>query len=260
MLKVLVDGEIYKSQGGISRCFTELMMHMGTACDDIKFILHLPGECNAIIPRANWISGIKDLSSWPFANFKGVAKQASKARARLMHPRIFHSTYYTLPYWSGLKQVVTVHDFIYEKFPALLENAKALIERKRTVIENADALVAVSFKTKEDILRYTEVEESKITVIHHGVSDVFCHKPTSQSDTQEFMENYDIESPYWLYVGKRGLYKNFNMLLKAFVRISSQVKGHLVTVGGEPSLDAWQTELLIRHRERVHRQRRQGGI
>ena len=53
---------------------------------------------------------------------------------------------------------------------------------------------------------------------------------------------------YWLYVGKRGHYKNFGTLLRAFIKASSQIDCYLVAVGGEPVLEPWQEDLLIKNR------------
>jgi glycosyltransferase involved in cell wall biosynthesis len=173
----------------------------------------------------------------------------------MLRPQVFHSTYYTLPYWSGLRSVVTVHDFIHEKFPALLGgNAHQFIEQKRNVIESADAIVAVSQSTKDEILAHTKAEESKIVVIYHGVNDAFLTASPSEADIRMFRETHKIDGPYWLYVGNRGLYKNFGTLLRAFVRVARETGGYLVAVGGGAKLEPWQVDLLIKNRleQRVH--------
>jgi len=147
-----------------------------------------------------------------------------------------------------------VHDFIYEKYPSLLGDARRFIEQKRRVIEQADAMVAVSHSTKEDILEYTKADEAKIEVIYHGVSDGFLGSSPSGLDSSKFQEKYGIADRYWLYIGKRGLYKNFGTLLRSFVRVAFQTIGHLVAVGGEAQLEPWQVDILVRNRleQRVH--------
>lgn len=250
MVRVLIDGVIYGLQefGGISRCFTENCIHLGLHCNGVKLILHLPAHCRAKTPKAKWIKHIRDSSLWPQRIFRGVCRGTSKIMARMLHPQVFHSTYYTLPYWSGLRSVVTVHDFIHERFPALLGNADEFIKQKRNVIENADAVVAVSHSTKDEILTYTKAEESKIVVIYHGVNDAFLTASPSEADIRMFRETHKIDGPYWLYVGNRGLYKNFGTLLRAFVRVAQETGGYLVAVGGGAKLEPWQVDLLIQNR------------
>jgi glycosyltransferase involved in cell wall biosynthesis len=165
-----------------------------------------------------------------------------------MRPQIFHSTYYALPYWPELRSVVTVHDFIYEKFSSLLGDAHDFIQQKKYVIERADAIIAVSHSTKEDILEYTAAEEEKITVIYHGVSEAFLDQAPSEEKKKAFREKHRVGNPYWLYVGPRGLYKNFGTFLRAFVKVAPCTDGYLIAVGGEPKLEPWQVDLLIRNR------------
>lgn len=250
MLRVLVDGVIYGAQkfGGISRCFTETFSRIGNQTGGIEIILHLPPNCQATIPKGKWIRKIRDYNIRPRTLFHPLVSSLSKARAWSLHPQIFHSTYYTLPYWSGLRTVVTVYDFIYEKYPSLLGDARPFIEQKRRVIEQADAIVAVSHSTKRDILEYARVDEAKIAVIYPGVSDAFLAPSHTEDDREGFREKHKVGNPYWLYVGPRGLYKNFGTFLRAFIRAARETDGYIVAVGGEVKLESWQVDLLIRNR------------
>lgn len=254
-LTVLVDGVIYglQSYGGISRYFTETLMRLGLHWNDIQVVLHLPRRCRANPPRAKWISCIKDPNFKPERIFRDVCKSIGKTMAKMKHPKVFHSTYYTSPYWPRLKTVVTVHDFIHEKFPSLMGSSRDFVIQKKRVIEKADAIVAVSKATRHDILSYTNVEESRVRVVHHGVSEAFF-PVSSDEDILAFRQTRGILGPYWIYVGLRGLYKNFGSLLRAFSQVAEETKGHLVAIGGETALESWQVEYLIRNRleNRLH--------
>ena len=250
MIKVLVDGIAYGTQqiGGISRCFTETLSRIGHKNNDIKVILHLPRRPPAmVIPSAEWIQRINDVDL-KATRLQKMAGALSKARIRMLRPHIFHSTYYTRPYWSGLKSVVTVHDFIHEQYPTLLGDAPRISAQKKAVIESADAIVAVSNSTRESILRHTKADATKITTVQHGVSDVFLTPVPSAEEVEDCLARHNIGRPYWLYIGKRWSYKNFATLLRAFIRIASQTDGYLVSVGGEVSLEPWQFDLVIRNR------------
>ncbi|KPJ58695.1 MAG: hypothetical protein AMS15_07820 [Planctomycetes bacterium DG_23] len=249
-MKVLVDGAIYGAQkfGGISRSFTEALSRLERSSDGIEIILHLPPNCKNSVPKAKWIRQIKDYNLRPQTVFHPFVSRISKTRVRAMRPQIFHSTYYGRPYWRGLRSVVTVHDFIYEKYQSLLGDAQDFIEQKRYVIEGADAIIAVSHSTKEDILKYTTADEAKITVIYHGVSDAFLFPSHREEDKELFRKKHKVANPYWLYVGPRGLYKNFGTFLRTFVKVAPQTDGCLVAIGGEPKLEPWQVDLLIKNR------------
>ncbi|MGA1823652.1 MAG: glycosyltransferase family 4 protein [bacterium] len=256
-MRVLVDGIIYRLQkvGGISRCFSEQLIRIGNYCSDVKVILHLPPQCHAPVPEAKWIYHIKDLNPRiGSTKLNTISMALSKARAWTLRPQIFHSTYYRLPYWSNLINIVTVHDFIYEKFSALFMNAHDFIQQKRCVIEKADALIAVSSSTKADILNYTNAKESSITVINNSVSDTFLTNPPTKEDIHYFLKKYTIDNIYWLYIGNRCLYKNFGTFLKAFIRIAPNTEGYLVAIGGEDTFESWQIDMIIKSRleKRIH--------
>ena len=255
MVRVVVDGVIYGMQkrGGINRYFTEILCRIGNNRDDVEFILHLPRGCGDMIPNGRGIRSVSDLNLRPGRVFNGPSRWLSKMRVRRAQPRIFHSTYYTTPYWSGLRSVVTVYDFIHEKFPSLL-GKRPFTEQKRAVLERADVVVAISDCTKDDVLRYTDVDEAKISVIYPGVGDGFLCAQVNPRDARRFRDKHKLGDPYWLYVGRRESYKNFGNLVRAFVRVGAETGGHLLAVGGGDRLEPWQVDVVVRNRleRRVH--------
>ena len=71
---------------------------------------------------------------------------------------------------------------------------------EKTAIEMADAVIAVSKETKQDVLKYFDVEEDKIKVIYNGI-DLQQYVATEGADT---LEEYGIDPsrPYVLFVGR----------------------------------------------------------
>ena len=47
---------------------------------------------------------------------------------------------------------------------------RAITTLEKTAIEMADAIIAVSKETKEDVLKYFDVDEKKIKVIYNGIN------------------------------------------------------------------------------------------
>jgi glycosyltransferase involved in cell wall biosynthesis len=135
------------------------------------------------------------------------------AAARRAEVDVIYSPFYGwLP--TGIPQIFMVHDFIYERLPKYFEERRvyrtdAVLEDKRRCLLGGCALVAVSHNTKRDILElYPNVSPQKIHVIHHGVDEVFFQKPGA----------LPAPTPYFLFVGNRGLYKNFGRLLEAYAQ------------------------------------------
>ena len=86
---------------------------------------------------------------------------------------IFHSSYYRICSNRYAFNIVTVHDFIHEKyytgFRKLIHNFQ-----KSYAIKQANLIITVSESTKKDLLFYhPKIDENKIKVIYNGVSNDF---------------------------------------------------------------------------------------
>jgi alpha-maltose-1-phosphate synthase len=88
---------------------------------------------------------------------------------------------------------------------------------ERTSIEDADALIAVSQETRQDILRFYPVSPHKVHVIHNGIDlDFFRHTP----ETRALLEyGVDPERPYVLFVGRITRQKGILHLVRAIPEI-----------------------------------------
>ena len=145
---------------------------------------------------------------------------------------IYHATYFD-PFFSkyiGRKPyVVTFYDMIYEKFgdrfDAIGEN-QTIIKWKQEISKNAAGLIAISENTKQDMVNYLGINPERIRVIYLSGSMKF--------DTHFSVETKRSQQPYILYVGNRGLYKNFIPFLKAVSPILKTYGLQLVCAGGQP--------------------------
>jgi len=124
------------------------------------------------------------------------------------------------PYYGNLNtkalSVFVVHDMIYELFPQYFPISNKVvckfIEEKKRCFEKAALLIAVSQNTANDIVRcYPHIDPSKIISIYHGVADFFYEGLSIRAQSSA-----SPSKPYFLYIGHRGLYKNFLRLLIAF--------------------------------------------
>jgi glycosyltransferase involved in cell wall biosynthesis len=247
---VLFDGIIYKlqSRGGISRSFTELFRHLD-GDRGIEPILMVPDNPIGEIPTLQNLTYLRRSPVLP----RRVGARLEALRVQLLHPKIFHSTYYTLPERKGYKSVVTIHDFIHERYADQLADPE-LVARKRQCLESADAIIAVSEDVRNDLLNRFSIPQDRVTVAYHGVSDVFLKGGPDAAEACAFRERFGLARPYWLFVGQRYSYKNFALLLKAFAQIAGTIELDLVAVGGTPAFDRDELDVIRRHRleGRVH--------
>jgi alpha-maltose-1-phosphate synthase len=84
---------------------------------------------------------------------------------------------------------------------------------ERTAILDADAVIAVSNGTKQDILRVYPVAEERIHVIYNGIDLDEYQKATSTSALESF--GVDVSVPYVLFVGRITRQKGVTHLVDA---------------------------------------------
>ncbi len=165
---------------------------------------------------------------------RSLLSRWSGGKSNIKTADIFHATYYRPTNYEiprGSKIAVTVHDFIPEKLG--WTGVRNPHIGKESLCKRADLIFCVSNVTAIDLMERYRLPESKIKVIHHGVDfkESLSLKPNQQDD----------ESPTILYIGHRGGYKNFQILVEALRNSASRgLNLKLVTVG--PDLN--QSEVL----------------
>ena len=249
-MKVLYDHQAFTMQyfGGVSKCFCELISHFPNGVEtEISIVqsdnVHLKqsGLCGKLHPV--------DIDSYKFReqyNFRGAyrlycavnklfpslptAENINKLKSiELLKSReydIFHPTFfdsYFLPYLDGKPFVLTIHDMMPEIFLQYFGKNDMQIKGKKKLVDKASAIIAVSKQTKNDLIDILKVPENKVTVIYHG-------GPQKEAITGDPI----IKVPYFLYMGTRNAYKNFDRLVIAFSQVAECHKDLLlVCTGGD---------------------------
>ena len=101
---------------------------------------------------------------------------------------------------------------------------------EKTAIEMADAIIAVSKETKEDVLKHFNVSEDKIKVIYNGI-DLKEYVVTTETST---LKRYGIDpnKPYVLFVGRITRQKGIIHLVNAIKYIDPETQ--IVLCAGAP--------------------------
>lgn len=101
---------------------------------------------------------------------------------------------------------------------------------ERTAIEMADALIAVSEETKEDVLKHFNVDEDKVKVIYNGIN-LQEYVVTNETST---LDEYGIDKtkPYVLFVGRITRQKGIIHLVNAIKYIDADTQ--IVLCAGAP--------------------------
>ena len=160
-------------------------------------------------PPTGWRIEKADYGKYSIGEIALLGRHALAGKAEL-----FHEPHYTLPARLKGRSVVTVHDLIHLKMPqyfSVVQRTYAAV-MLRHAVKHAGAVIAVSQKTKDDILEAFKIDDDRVTVVHNGVRPVF-RKLDDRNAIIKFRESRKLEKPFLLYVGNVKPHKNIPMLL-----------------------------------------------
>jgi glycogen synthase len=104
---------------------------------------------------------------------------------------------------------------------------------EKTTIEMADAVIAVSEETKEDVLKHFDVDESKVQVVYNGI-DLEEYQASTSKDSL-IKHTIDPNLPYVLFVGRITRQKGIIHLVNAIKHLNENVQ--VVLCAGAPDTE-----------------------
>jgi len=124
------------------------------------------------------------------------------------------------------KRILTIHDTIHEKFNYLYKFDYFNFRKK--IIEKTDRFICVSESTRQDFMKYYNINKDRTSVIAHG----YEHLKTVEIKNLSKFEI--LKKPFILYVGGRLKYKNFRFFIEAYSKNKKIRKNfNIVCFGGE---------------------------
>ncbi len=177
--------------------------------------------------------------SAPPVLWKHAALPLALARDRVS---VFHSPTGTLPLWAPARQVVTIHDLFADVEPGWFPPRVALqLQRaQRRAARVADAIVAVSDRTRQDVVERYGVPPAQVRVVHNGV-DLARFTPESMpGEIERVRGRFRLDGPFILCVGSLMPWRNAPRLLEAVAALRERqgVDPALLFVGR----DIWGTD------------------
>jgi mannosyltransferase len=232
---ITFDGVIFtqsSNAGGVAVYFRQLFRHAAESLGDVGMVVHGAGL------RAD------DFGCQPHQLLFRPPRFAERYRdLGGLAPGLLHSSYYRLTSQRGVRNVVTVYDFTYERYwsgPRVVVHGM----QKRRAIARADAVLCISENTRRDLQEYVPgADMNKVHVTHLAANDEF--RP---------IETVAPARPFVLFVGSRLGYKNFP---EAVAGLALVPECGLVMVGGGP-LNV--KELALLERELPGRYQHRGAV
>jgi glycosyltransferase involved in cell wall biosynthesis len=152
-----------------------------------------------------------------------------------IRPDVFHATSFVVPVWQVVPTIVTIHDLIHLIFPEHYGLKHKIYFRLilKSILSRTQKIIAVSKSTKRDLINWYGIENQKIVVIYHGVSNQF--RPIDDPRQIDiFKRQHSLPERFILYIGNRKRHKNLKGLFRAFANFKKFDKDqYYLVISGE---------------------------
>ena len=242
--RLLFDGRVLSenSHTGIHRYANELLKSLPSKMPDIN--IQVIGCQDTQIPE-----GVENIPlSLPLSDHERAEKIVGLS-STLEKSDLIYSPYYPVPSKREAKAILTIHDLIPLVHPEWFNNPSTIRFFEKNLRESAkyaDKIIADSRCTKRDIVKFYDIEEEKVEVIHLAPCSIFkntqdCNFPFI-NDVPKIVSE---KRPYFLSVATLEPRKNLVRTIKAFELFRDSEKNlepALLLVGKS----GWKNEELLK--------------
>lgn len=234
-MKIGFDGKrAANNLTGLGNYSRSLIEHLANGFPQNQYFIYTPkAKANILklplFKKENIFLKLPQKAKFLWRSF-GVKHQLLKDRIDL-----FHGLSYEIPFGlkkTKIKSIVTIHDLIFLRKPQYYEPIDRLIYdyKSKYACKNADQIIAISEKTKQDIIELYNISPAKIEVIYQSCDDSF-KVAASTTRKEEVRLKYALPDEYLLSVGTIEPRKNILAIVKAMPKINTKFK--LIIIGKE---------------------------
>ncbi|MEN8252601.1 MAG: glycosyltransferase family 1 protein [Patescibacteria group bacterium] len=235
-MKIAIDiRNIGKKRTGSEVVVFELVRHLAQIDSENEYYLLIDNRSDEEISEVEKRLNIGEKSNFNIEQIGSGGKVSWNVWSvprfcKKMKMDIYH-TEYIIPFFmpSFTKIITHIHDISFKVHKELITKKDAfflntLIPR---AVKKSDKVIAVSQFTKDEIVKYYKVPESKIEVVYNAVN----LEPLNRSNA-EIREKYNLPQRYVLALGTMQPRKNIPFLISAFAQVAREVDDiNLVLVG-----------------------------
>jgi len=219
--------------GNYSRSLIE---HLAFLFPENQYLVYSPKfksarQVDAFFEKENIKLRLPKNGSFLWRSF-GILKDLSRDKVQ-----IYHGLSHEIPYgiqYTKIKSLVTIHDLIFLHFPQYYKfiDRKLYEVKSKYACKNADKIIAISEKTKADIVKFYGINPEKIEVIYQSCDDNF-KAPFSEETLKKIRLAYKLPDKYILNVGTIEERKNLKLIVQALQYIDPDYR--MVVIGKQTS-------------------------
>ena len=231
------DGKrAFQNKTGLGNYIRSLMAILTEHYPDNKYLLFAPKETSlfnvkslknvaAVFPKS--MAG-KYFQGW--WRRRGMVKNIAASGIS-----IYHGVSNELPVGierTKVKTVVTIHDIIFERFPKTYNFDERYVHRFKIkhACKIADAIIAISEQTKNDLINYYKIPSDKIFICYQSCNPIFLQKITA-AEKKIVKQKYQLPDTYFLFVSSIAPRKNLILICKALLLLKETLNIPLVIIG-----------------------------
>lgn len=212
-MKIAYDAKrMYYNHRGLGNYSRDVLRLMTTYAPENEYVLFAKPtdkysfpDATTIAPKGIWKAMPSLWRSW------GCVRSLEGAD-------VYHGLSGEIPFGikPPTKTVVTVHDAIFLRYPELYSPTyrRLFAHKVQYACDHANKIIAISEQTKQDIIDFFHVDESKIQVIYQGCNNIF-RQQVPEAVLADVKRRYELPEAFILIVGAIEPRKNLANLIRA---------------------------------------------
>ena len=170
-----------------------------------------------------------------------IGKEAEK-----LNSQIFHGLSNEMPVFGKrkkIKTIVTIHDLIFLRYPQFYNTTdrKIYTAKVKQAISKSDCIMAISQRTKLDLIELLHADEQKIKVVYQSINSNLS-SISGPSDFEKIKTKFKLPDNYILNVGTIEERKNVGVVVKALKEIDPDIS--LVIIGNKKAYFSELTQII----------------
>lgn len=218
-LKVMIDVSAVPYGRGVSRYTSNLVLNLAELRNlELTAFGYSRGQYRQL---KSWLAGLPEnvkTKAWPLSvtMVERLWQTTGQLKPDINQIEVFHAWEWQLPPLKKLPLVVTIHDLAYKLFPETAHpSVISHYDRLLGEIESNQQIrvIAVSQTTKQDILKLTRIEESRVHVVYESLPVESEIVPSAEMLA---MTQFEFPKPFLLFVGTTEPRKNLTNIIQAW--------------------------------------------